>query len=126
MKSKLLCAVMVASLGCGSESGDPMMPDPPDPGPDGGGPEPAGEQLAAGRRHACAIASGAVKCWGDGANGELGDGLWAQSGVPVDVVTGPVDPAKPVPAKLAGAVAVAAGYGFTCALTAGGAVRCWG
>jgi hypothetical protein len=66
--------------------------------------------LAAGSAHACAVASGAVRCWGDPAG-------WGSSGAPVTT---------PVPvAALAGASALAAGAAHTCAIVSG-AVKCVG
>lgn len=77
--------------------------------------------IAVGTRHSCAITSGgAVKCWGDNGNGQLGDGttgdgIWKLRLTPVDVIG-------------LGVVvsAVAVGGGHSCALTGGGAVKCWG
>ncbi len=71
-------------------------------------------QLAAGANHTCAIVTGgAVKCWGENAGGQLGDGTGLNSASPVDVV------------GLAGATQIAAGDNFTCVRVAGG-VKCWG
>jgi hypothetical protein len=43
--------------------------------------------VAGGGRHTCAVTSdGAVKCWGENTDGELGDGTTALSEVPVDLV----------------------------------------
>ena len=66
--------------------------------------------------HTCALLrTGAIWCWGDGYEGELGDGAWQSSLTPVPVrgMTGP-------------AAALAAGYGHTCAMSAGRSVWCWG
>lgn len=82
--------------------------------------------VATGDLHTCALlTSGAVRCWGQGASGQLGGGRrdnrrdgWA------DPASGTDDPTT-VP--LGGpATALTAGAEFTCALLADGAVRCWG
>lgn len=72
--------------------------------------------VAAGGGHTCALtAGGGVKCWGGGLFGQLGDGARSASSVPVDV------------AGLGSGVAgMAAGAAHHCALTAAGAVKCWG
>jgi hypothetical protein len=71
--------------------------------------------LAAGDFHTCAmIAGGAVKCWGRGLFGELGNGILADSPTPVGAV------------GIVGAVALAAGANHTCAVVGGGSVKCWG
>ncbi len=72
--------------------------------------------VAAGASHTCAVTSaGAVKCWGAGAWGRLGDGSEQDSASPVDVQGLP-----------AGIRAVAAGWAHSCALTSVGEVLCWG
>ena len=79
-------------------------------------------QVAAGRGHTCALMekAGAVKCWGVGARGRLGDGGNAKKDHPVDVVgvggTG----------TLSGIVQLDAGDNHTCAVTGEGGVVCWG
>ena len=75
-------------------------------------------QLAVGYQHACArLATGAVRCWG--ANN------WSQLGYPG--ISGGASPAKNGDVGLGGvATHVTAGDGHTCALLAGGDVRCWG
>ena len=59
--------------------------------------------------------SGAVKCWGYGGDGELGNGTTASSSTPV-AVSG----------LTSGVKAIATGYNYACALTASGGVKCWG
>lgn len=71
--------------------------------------------LAVGDAHVCAVrATGAVVCWGQGTNGQLGGGVSASTETPT-AVTGIDD-----------AIAVSAGRGFTCALHAAGGVSCFG
>ncbi len=72
--------------------------------------------LAAGERHACAVrgAAGSVVCWGADDTGQLGDG-------------GGVDQRTPIAVPgVAGATAVVAGSGFSCALLADRSAVCWG
>lgn len=72
--------------------------------------------ISARRLHVCAIAAGAVKCWGRNASGQLGDGNFsAYSTVPVNTLNLP-----------AGITRINAGEEHTCAVTAGGAAKCWG
>ncbi len=72
--------------------------------------------IAAGGLHACALMNGGgVKCWGNNAEGELGNNSTTESHVAVDT------------SGLSSSVsAIAAGGSHTCVLTNGGGVKCWG
>ena len=78
-------------------------------------------QITAGQDHTCALLdTGAVRCWGLGANGRLGYGTTTNIG---DDET----PASAGDVDVGGMVVqIAAGTAHTCALLATGAVRCWG
>jgi alpha-tubulin suppressor-like RCC1 family protein len=69
-----------------------------------------------GAANACALMDdGGVKCWGSNQFGQVGDGTKTTRLTPVDVQ------------NLSNATGVAAGGGgHVCAVTAGGAVKCWG
>lgn len=83
--------------------------------------------LAAGGAHACALmTAGGIKCWGDNAHGQLGNGTETDSPVPV-----------PVSVNLSGlpagesVVALAAGAAHTCLVArppgnSSGRAMCWG
>jgi alpha-tubulin suppressor-like RCC1 family protein len=73
--------------------------------------------VAAGAAHTCAVTGdGAVRCWGAGADGQLGLGTLAGALLP---------PASAVALPEA-AISVAAGADFSCALLASGRAVCWG
>jgi alpha-tubulin suppressor-like RCC1 family protein len=72
-------------------------------------------QITASYFQSCALlAAGGVDCWGDNANGQLGDGTTSTSSTPVAV------------AGITTATQIAAGGLHACALLAGGGVDCWG
>jgi len=83
----------------------------------------------AGGQHTCAVlVGGSVRCWGRNFDGQLGDGAAPEldeQDVPVSGET-----ASGIPVEVVGlgaaAVSVTAGDVHTCAVLAGGAVRCWG
>lgn len=74
------------------------------------------KSLAADGLHTCALlTSGGLKCWGYNHNGQLGDGTNDNRLAPVSV------------SELSDSVnTVAAGDGHTCAVLAGGGIKCWG
>ena len=77
-------------------------------------------QVTTGNEHTCARTDqGGVKCWGNGANGRLGNGASTDTDYPVDVVDENSTP-------LIGVVQIGSGYSHTCALLVGGGVMCWG
>jgi alpha-tubulin suppressor-like RCC1 family protein len=81
------------------------------------------KSVSVGANHACAVlTTGAIRCWGANAGGQLGDGTVVQRTVPVLVHTSSS-------ASLALATAVSAGGVHTCAIVGTGAaarVNCWG
>ena len=72
--------------------------------------------LVSGYSHHCALTStNGVLCWGGGTLGQLGNGVLANSLVPV-AVNG----------LSSGVTALAGGYQHSCALLGNGTVQCWG
>ena len=96
------------------------LPDAADAGAVDLGPGRTARAFAAGFDFSCAILdTGAVRCWGGGANGRLGNGstgavLSPAAGPPVDFGPGLT------------ATAITAGYQHACAILSDGSVRCWG
>ncbi len=81
----------------------------------------AAVSIAAGYDSTCALTNtGTVWCWGDNANGQLGNGTFVQSSVPMQVLDSTGN------APLSGVIAIAAGQYHTCAVTSAGAALCWG
>lgn len=76
------------------------------------------KSVTAGAFHTCALMNDAtVKCWGDNASGQLGNGFGGRgqySVVPVSV------------SGLKNVKSVSAGIAFTCAVLIDGSVKCWG
>ncbi len=71
--------------------------------------------VSTGGFHSCALLTdGTVRCWGQGSDGQLGNGGTAQSSSPV-VVSG-----------LSDAVAISSGTYHNCVVRTGGVVSCWG
>ena len=72
------------------------------------------------RAHSCAVMRDtSVKCWGSNAYGQLGDGTTTDRPYPADVLEQGGLP-------LTGAIAITAGYGYTCVLLETGGAMCWG
>jgi alpha-tubulin suppressor-like RCC1 family protein len=77
--------------------------------------------VAAGSESTCALTSlGTVWCWGDNSNGQLGNGTFTLSTVPVQVMDSTGS------APLADIARISAGAFHTCAVTNTGAAFCWG
>jgi len=68
--------------------------------------------VATGFNFACAIANGALKCWGDNSFGQLGDGTTTSRSSPIIAIS-------------AGVTSVSLGAAHACAVVNGGA-KCWG
>ncbi len=85
------------------------------------------ERLALGSEHTCALSSGTgnVSCWGLNNYGQVGSANAADNTVPIPT---PVCVADGVGGcvPLSGATQLASRADHTCAIVAGGEVRCWG
>lgn len=74
------------------------------------------QSVGAGDLHTCALTvNGTVKCWGRNYHGQLGNGLPGNQSIPL-TVTG----------LISGVTQLAVGWNHNCAVTAQGAVKCWG
>lgn len=69
--------------------------------------------LFGGYQHACAVRAGELRCWGDNAYGQIGDGTLTDRPTPVPV------------GALSGVTLLVAGGDHTCALGSAG-LSCWG
>ena len=72
--------------------------------------------ISTGDTHACAVDSGAVKCWGSNGSGQLGNGLKSYSATNTLVSVSGVS---------SGVTALSLGYSHSCAVTTT-ALKCWG
>lgn len=71
--------------------------------------------ISVGSTHNCSVLmDGSVKCWGENWAGQLGDGTFTGSSVPVAA------------SGITNATAVGVGFYHTCVVLADGGVRCWG
>lgn len=77
---------------------------------------PTFKQIVAGNDHSCGITTdGALQCWGDNADGQVGDGTDFPSRPPV-----------PVAGLGSGVLTVATGGNHSCAIRNNGITQCWG
>jgi alpha-tubulin suppressor-like RCC1 family protein len=73
-------------------------------------------RIAAGQLHTCIVhKTGTVSCWGENQDGQLGDGT-SNNRSPVAVAV----------KNVTGAIGIACGANFSCALLGSGGVSCWG
>ncbi len=76
----------------------------------------AASQISLGRNHACALTlAGGLKCWGENSFGQVGAGVFSSLLTPISVKGLESDVYQ-----------VKAGANHTCAVTSGGAAKCWG
>ena len=72
--------------------------------------------ITAGHYHTCAVTTdGGAKCWGQGNDGQLGNGHTNNRGFPTDVS-----------GLTSGVVSISANSNYTCAVTTSGRAKCWG
>jgi alpha-tubulin suppressor-like RCC1 family protein len=90
----------------------------------GGEPLTGVKHVAVGAGHACALRTdGTVWCWGNDDEGQLGDGT---TGDPTDHIRTTAVRVRRGSGHLDKVVAIAAGYGHTCAIRKDGSAWCWG
>lgn len=99
--SGVLSGKTLTSISLDGYSSDPSSPSPPP------------------YTHVCAVASGAVYCWGENNSGQLGNASTTDTRVPVAVSTSGVLSGKTL-------TAVVSGISHSCALSTLGKVYCWG
>ena len=110
-------------LGYGNTNSVGATQTPGSVGPVDLGPGRTAEAITAGGAHTCAILDdGSVRCWGDGAYGQLGYGNTMSVGA--TQTPGSVGPVDLGPGRTA--IAISAGDLHTCALLDDRSVRCWG
>ena len=84
-------------------------------------------QISSGSVHTCALTSGGeVRCWGRSDQGTLGNNSNSDSPFPVTVVGEDTNSDNSGDGTLKNIVQISSGDSYTCALTSGGEVRCWG
>jgi alpha-tubulin suppressor-like RCC1 family protein len=72
--------------------------------------------ISAGNDYTCALlSSGSMKCWGKNGAGNLGNGTYTSSNIPVQVS-----------GLTSGVIAISAGGQHTCAVVGAGSAKCWG
>ena len=98
--------------------------------------------ISVGYHHVCAVLeSGAIKCWGEGENGQLGNGCLGSSnangaclscrigcdrtGTPI-LADWAAPPSPPVDLGGTPVAIVAGGSSYTCAMLDSGDIKCWG
>jgi alpha-tubulin suppressor-like RCC1 family protein len=109
--------------GGGSDSSKPVGVS----GIDGSDNDHAAQAITAGDNHACAVLdNGALVCWGDNGDGQLGDGSTSGSATPTQVANmGPTD--SSVPAQFLPIIrSISASRNNTCAVLVDTSVYCWG
>ena len=110
-------------LGYGNTNSVGATQTPGSVGPVDLGPGRTAKAITAGGTHTCAILDdGTVRCWGEGAYGQLGYGN--TNSVGATQTPGSVGPVDLGPGRTA--KAITAGGAHTCAILDDGTVRCWG